>query len=65
MLVDTDFEIVVYNLEGQRIAVLFKGFLAKGEHQFTFDGSDLPSGIYLYKAWSPNFSQTKKMILAK
>ena len=65
VLVDSDFEIVVYNLEGQKVAELFRGFLAKGEHQFTFDGSELPSGIYLYKAWSPNFSQTKKMILAK
>lgn len=65
VLVDSDFNIVVYNLEGKRISVLHEGFLAAGLYQFTFDGSDLPSGIYLYKAWSPNFSQTKKMILAK
>ncbi len=65
VLHESDFEIVVYNLEGKEISVLYEGFLATGKYQFKFDGSDLPSGIYLYKAWSPNFSQTKKMILAK
>jgi hypothetical protein len=65
VLQPSDFEIVVYNLEGKEISVLHEGFLATGKYQFKFDGSDLPSGIYLYKAWSPNSSQTKKMILAK
>ncbi|MGB5894765.1 MAG: T9SS type A sorting domain-containing protein, partial [Ignavibacteriaceae bacterium] len=65
VLQGSDFEIVVYNLEGKKISVLHEGFLASGNYQFTFDGSELPSGIYLFKAWSPNFSQTKKMILAK
>ena len=65
VLQGSDFEIVVYNLEGKKISVLYEGFLASGNYQFTFDGSDLPSGIYLFKASSPNFSQTRKMILAK
>jgi hypothetical protein len=65
VLQGSDFEIVVYNLEGKKISVLHEGFLASGNYQFTFDGSDLPSGIYLFKAWSPNSSQTRKMILAK
>ena len=61
----SEFDIVVYGLEGQEVAILFQGYLAQGEYQFTFDGSELPSGIYLYKVSSPNFNQTKKMILAK
>jgi hypothetical protein len=65
VLQGSDFEIVVYNLEGKKISVLYEGYLASGNYQFTFDGSDLPSGIYLFKASSPNFSQTRKMILAK
>lgn len=65
VLVDSEFKIIVYNLEGKEISVLYEGFLTAGEYNFTFDGSDLPSGIYLYKVYSPNFSQTKKMILAK
>jgi hypothetical protein len=65
VLVDSEFKIIVYNLEGKEISVLYEGFLTAGEYNFTFDGSDLPSGIYLYKVYSPNFSQTRKMILAK
>ena len=60
-----EFHIVVYNLEGQKVADLFHGTLSKGEYSFTFNGSELPSGIYLYKVSTPNFNQTKKMILAK
>jgi hypothetical protein len=65
VLMDSEFKVVVYNVEGERISLLHDGILTAGEYLFTFDGSDLPSGIYLYKAWSQNFSQTKKMILAK
>jgi hypothetical protein len=61
----SEFEIVVYTLVGKEVEVLFEGYLAQGEYQFKFDGSELPSGIYLYKVSSPNFNQTKKMILAK
>jgi len=65
VLEDTDLEIIVYNLEGKTVSVLQNGFLSKGVYKFTFDGSELPSGIYLYKVSSPHSNQTKKMILAK
>ena len=65
VLEGTDLEIVVYNLEGKTVSVLQNGFLSKGVYKFTFDGSELPSGIYLYKVSSPHSKQTKKMILAK
>jgi len=42
---ETDqFEILVYNLVGKEIAFLHNGILDKGNHQFTFDGANLPSG---------------------
>lgn len=65
VLEEAEFHIVVYNLEGQKVADLYHGTLSKGEYSFTFNGSELPSGIYLYKVSTPNFNQTKKMILAK
>jgi hypothetical protein len=65
VLEEADFHIVVYNLEGQKVADLYHGVLSQGEHNFKFDGSELPSGIYLYKVSTSNFNQTKKMILAK
>jgi len=65
LLEDSDVEITVYNLEGKEISKLFKGFLTKGNHKFSFDASELSSGIYLYKVSTPDYSDTKKMILTK
>lgn len=62
---DAEIEVTVYNLEGQELAVLQKGFLSKGIHKFEFDASEFPSGVYLYKVSSPVYSQTKKMLLTK
>ncbi len=65
ILEDSEIEITIYSLDGTEISKLFKGFLSKGIHRFSFDGEGLPSGIYLYKVEAPNFTQTKKMILTK
>lgn len=65
ILRDAEVEVVVYNLEGKEIEILHHGFLSSGVYKFDFDGSELPSGIYLYKVSTPQFTQTKKMILAK
>lgn len=65
LLQDSDVEITIYNLEGKEITKLFKGFLTSGTHKFSFNASELPSGIYLYKVSTPDFSNTKKMILTK
>ncbi|HSL88521.1 MAG TPA: T9SS type A sorting domain-containing protein [Ignavibacteriaceae bacterium] len=62
---DAEIEVIVYNLEGQELVLLHKGFLVKGIHKFNFEADNLPSGVYLYKVSSPVFSQTKKMLLTK
>ncbi len=65
LLQDSDVQIIIYNLEGKEIAKLFNGFLTSWTHKFSFDASELPSGIYLYKVSTPEFSSTRKMILTK
>jgi hypothetical protein len=65
LLEDIELDITVYNLEGREMIKLYKGFLAKGIHQFSFDGAEFPSGIYLYQVTAPGISVTRKMILAK
>lgn len=62
---ESEIEVIIYNLEGQEMAVIHRGFLSKGVHKFEFDASNLPSGVYLYKVSSPFYSQTKKMLLTK
>ena len=65
LAVDSQLELTVYNLEGREIARLFKGYLSQGVHTFSFDATDLPSGVYLYKITTPDYSEMKKMILTK
>ena len=65
LIQDSDVEVKVYNLAGKEIALLHKGFLSMGVHQFTFDASGLSSGVYLYQIITPLSTQTRKMIFAK
>jgi hypothetical protein len=61
----SELEISVYNLLGQRVQILFSGKQEAGSHKVEFDGTELPSGIYLYQIKSDNFMAYKKCILLK
>ncbi len=65
VVVPAKFEVKVYDLVGNVVDHLFKGYLPQGLHTFEFDGSSLPSGIYFYEVLSPKAQVVKKMILAK
>ena len=58
-------ELVVFNLLGQRIAVLHDGYLTAGKYTFTFNAGDMSSGVYFYMLKSDNFTQVKKMVLLR
>jgi uncharacterized delta-60 repeat protein len=55
----------VFNLLGEEVATLVQGMQSAGTHTALFDGSGLPSGIYLCRLESEDFIQTKKMVLLK
>jgi len=55
----------VYNSLGQEVATLFDGVQKAGVHVATFDGADLPSGVYSYRLQSGKVSLTKKFVLMK
>jgi hypothetical protein len=61
----SELEVSVYNLLGQRVKILFSGKQEAGTHRVEFDGTDLPSGIYLYQLKSNNFVAYKKCVLLK
>lgn len=60
-----EFAVLVYDIVGKEIAVLHQGPLGMGKHHFNFDGSNLPSGIYLCEIKSGDELEVMKMILAK
>lgn len=64
-----DIRLEVFNLQGQRVAVLATGPYAAGTHHIGFDAAHLPSGLYLYRleagAGRLSLSLTRKMVLLK
>ena len=55
----------VYNLLGELVNTVTDTYMNSGEHSFTFDGSNLASGIYYYILESNNTKVVKKMLLIK
>ncbi len=55
----------VYDSAGREVASLVNGWREAGNHQVTFDGRGLASGVYIYRLTAGAFSATQKMILMK
>lgn len=61
----TKVELSVFNLLGQKVASLVNENLSAGNHTFTFDATNLSSGIYLYQLKTPTTTLTNRMVLVK
>ena len=61
----TDVRLEVYNINGQRVAVLVDEVQQAGEHRVPFDASGLASGVYLYRLQAGSFTKTERMVLLK
>ncbi len=55
----------VYDLLGQKVAELVNEEKEAGSYTLLFDGSELPSGTYIYTMRTANYSESRKMILMK
>ncbi len=55
----------IFDIAGREVSTLVKGNKEQGVHFAVFDGSDLASGLYIYKIEAGNFEATKKMMLIK
>ncbi len=59
------FTLNVFNILGQKVATLINGNLSVGNHQISFDASNLASGLYIYQLKGNSVNLTKKMMLLK
>jgi hypothetical protein len=57
--------LTVLNALGQRVALLESGERDAGIHEVTFDGSNLASGVYVYRVQAGTFAETKKALLVR
>jgi hypothetical protein len=55
----------VFNLNGQKVATLVDGSMGAGSHSVTFDASGLSSGVYFYTLQANGATETRKMVLTK
>ena len=55
----------VFDITGKLIRVLVNENESAGTYDCSFDGTDLASGIYIYRIETEEFSDMKKMILVK
>ena len=55
----------VFDILGSEISTLVNEEKQAGEYEVEFNAISLPSGIYFYQLQTPNFIQSKKMILLK
>lgn len=58
-------QLSVFDMTGRLVQTLANGTYASGEHSVIFDAQNLPSGTYLYRLQSANYSMTKKLTLTK
>ncbi|NQV19434.1 MAG: T9SS type A sorting domain-containing protein [Armatimonadetes bacterium] len=67
---NSNVELSIYNIKGQKVKTLISDQLSVGEHSVVWEGRDddnLPvgSGIYFYQLKAENFEEIRKMILLK
>ncbi len=57
--------VAVFNLLGEKVAVLVNTIQQAGRYDVTFDASQIPSGIYFYSIEAGDFKAVRKMTLLK
>ncbi|MDH4156758.1 MAG: T9SS type A sorting domain-containing protein [candidate division Zixibacteria bacterium] len=55
----------IYNITGQKAALLVDEKLEAGRHVVRWDAGGMASGVYLYRLRAGSFTATKKMVLLK
>lgn len=58
-------ELKVFDILGREVQTLVNAPMSAGEYEFKFDGSNLPSGVYIYTLKVNEFIQSRKMVLLK
>lgn len=60
-----DTKIIIYDLLGREVATLVNDQLKPGSYEVDWDGSGFASGVYFYSLVTPDYVETKRMVLLK
>ncbi|GMU87488.1 MAG: hypothetical protein AMXMBFR48_27290 [Ignavibacteriales bacterium] len=62
---DARVKLELYAITGEKVATLIDGEMTAGYHQYLLNGSNLSTGVYLYRLTAGEFSSVKKLMLVK
>ncbi|MDD5766223.1 MAG: lamin tail domain-containing protein [Candidatus Marinimicrobia bacterium] len=60
-----DYELAIFNMLGQKVEVIGRGYANAGSYTKTWNASHLPSGVYFVQLRSQNKQQTQKLMYLK
>lgn len=58
-------KMTIYDIIGNELVTLVNQQLKAGKYSVNWDAANYPTGVYMYKITSGNFTATKKMMLVK
>jgi len=61
----SDVRLSVFDLLGREVAVLVREEKSPGTYTATWNAAAMPSGVYFYRLAAGDFTETRKMVLAK
>ena len=61
----TKVSLAVYDITGKLVKVLVSRYSSPGYYTITWDGKDVPAGIYFVKLITPEFKATRKIVLTR
>lgn len=62
---NTHVNLTVYNALGEKVWTVVNKRQSAGKYSISFNWPDLPSGVYIYRLTTEDYSETKKMLLLK
>ncbi len=62
---ESNVKLSVFNVLGEKVATLINEVKNSGTYKINFNGSNLASGIYVYRLEAGGFTSSKKMLLIK
>lgn len=62
---ESNVNISLYNVLGELISTLINEEMTPGYYEYELNGSDLASGVYIYRLVAGDFIQSKKMVLLR
>jgi hypothetical protein len=57
--------LIIYDLQGRKVTTLVNERQPAGEYRLPFDAGNLPSGIYIARLMTPEYTRSIKLLLMK